>query len=141
MIARDHHYLFSHTHLRNQALRDPQKVVTELQGPMRESFLFFLWEQVEGVASTPVSAAGLGVEGVDALGAGTIALVRMPPAEHPTESLFAAIWVGPANARYFVFDRSASDPSQGNLAELELDETRVSLGSSPPPRRPSSTRS
>ncbi len=128
MIARDHHYLFSHTHLRNQALRDPQKVVGELSGPMRESFLFFLWEQVEGVASTKVDAAGLGVEGVDRVGAGTIALVRMPPPQHPTESLYAAIWMGPAGARYFVFDRSASDPGQGNLAELERDETRVSLG-------------
>lgn len=128
MLARDHHYLFSHTHLRNQALRDPHKVITELQGPLRDSFLFFLWEQVEGVAATKVDAAGLGVEGVDALGPGTLALVRMPPSEAPTESLFAAIWVGPAGARYFVLDRSASDPAQGVLAELERDETRVSFG-------------
>ncbi len=128
MLARDHHYLFSHTHLRNQALRDPRKVITELQGPLRDSFLFFLWEQVEGVAATKVDAAGLGVEGVDALGPGTLALVRLPPSEAPTESLYAAIWVGPAGARYFVLDRSTSDPAQGVLAELELDETRVSFG-------------
>jgi hypothetical protein len=130
-LARDHHYLFSHVHLRNQALRGAEKVISELKKPMRDGFLFFLWEQVEGVAATKVSAAGLSVAGVDEIGGGTLALVQMPAPERDTESFFAAIFSGPSGARYYVFDRAVGDPSQGTLAELRLDETRINLGRHP----------
>jgi len=131
MMARDHHYLFSHTHLRNQALKHPDKVLAELAKPMAEGFLFFLWQQVEEVASAKVDAVGLGVEGIDDVGAGRLALVRMPIPMQPTESYFAALWFGPAGARYFVFDKSAATPGQATLAELDLDETRRNLGDHP----------
>jgi len=131
MMARDHHYLFSHTHLRNQALKHPAKVFGELEKPMAEGFLFFLWQQVEEVASTKVDAVGLGVEGIDELGAGRLAVIRMPIPMQPTESYFAALWVGPAGARYFVLDKSAATPGQATLAELDLDDTRINLGTHP----------
>jgi len=131
MIARDHHYLFTHTHLRNQALRSADKMLSELSAPTAETFLFFLWQQVEEVAAEKVGGAGLNIEGVDACGGGTLAVIRLPAPERAGESLFAALHVGPSGPRYFVFDRSAGDPSQACLAELELDETRINLGLHP----------
>ncbi|MBX3271265.1 MAG: hypothetical protein KF729_13445 [Sandaracinaceae bacterium] len=131
MNARDHHYLFSHTHLRTRALLHPERIVEELRGPNRDSLLEFLWEEVESVASHRVEASGLEVEGVDALGAGTLAVVRMPAPQAPGESFFAAIHAGPAGGRYFVFDRAAAGPEQACLAELERDDTRVNLGNHP----------
>lgn len=131
MLARDHHYLFSHVHLRNQALRSPEKMLEELQKPMREGFLMFLWKQVEEVANESVSAAGLNVAGVDQIGGGTLALIQLPTPERATESFFAAIWNGPAGPRFFVFDRSAAEEGQGVLAELELDDTRINMGNHP----------
>ncbi len=131
MTARDHHYLFSHVHLRNQALRNPEQVLKELSGPLREGFLFFLWQQVEEVANEKVSAVGLKVAGVDTIGGGTLALIELPAAERPAESIFAAVFAGPAGARYFVFDRAVSAPDEACLAELELDDTRINMGNHP----------
>ncbi|MGE0784414.1 MAG: hypothetical protein AB7S26_01910 [Sandaracinaceae bacterium] len=128
MTARDHHYLFSHVLLRNTVLRQPERFLANVRGPLGEGFLFHLWQEVEAVAAEKVSAVGLYVAGVDAIGGGTLALVQLPAPERDTESLFAAAFVGPAGTRYFVFDRSVGDPSHATLAELELDDTRVSFG-------------
>jgi hypothetical protein len=131
MIARDHHYLFSHVHLRNQALRNPEQILSEVSGPMSEGFLFFLWGQVEDVASEPVSAVGLRTVGVDTMGGGSLALLQMPPPERDTESIYVGIFTGPAGARYFVFDQAVGAEGEATLAELEVDETRINLGRHP----------
>ena len=124
---RSHHYHFSHDLLAQQVHRDAAKVLSELEGPLAEGFLFHLWQQCGQQSADQVPAVGLRVLGIDERGGLQYAILEMPEALHAGESLFAAILHREGDTRYYVFDRAQS-ADQATLARLDANGARINLG-------------
>ncbi len=137
-MPRDHHYLFAHTLLRKQFLGNPDRVAEELQGPMRDAFLMFLWDEVGKVVddvlppvalnSDGTQSLSLEVLGVDERDGWTWIVVQLPPAEQIGEAHWAVLLARPGVGRYFTITRS-TEPTLATLAEY-TGAQRVSLGAS-----------
>ena len=143
MSPREHHYLFAQHLLHKHVFEDTDKVFQELNGPMREAFLMFLWDSVAEVADAqlpPVDVGTIGgtgdpavhkldVLGVDRTTGWEIAVLSMPPTEAPTEAAFIAIARRGPNVRYFLYEHSAQ-AGRLNFTEKRADGTRINFGPS-----------
>ena len=128
MQPRQHHYAFTHLFLPKQAHASPDKLLTELSGPLREGFLFFLWEELgKQLGGEKVPAVGLNVAGMDERDGDTYALIAMPAPQAAGETYFAAVVHRPGRTQVFVVDRNV-DGTGGVLAKLGPDGSRLSYG-------------
>lgn len=141
MAPREHHYLFSQHLFHQHVFESPDKVFEELNAPMRDAFLMFLWDsvgEVVDVALKPVDVGTIGgvgeqgvhkleVMGVDRRGGFELAMVSMPPTQVAGETIYIAIARRGDDVHYFLFEHSA-EPGHPTVARKNADGTRINLG-------------
>jgi hypothetical protein len=152
MMPREHHYQYATKLLPREFFKEPENVISELLAPMGGTFLFYLWEELGKVVTTPIKAVDVGqlpgpngMTGVLKLdvvghvqeGGTTLILISLPPTEFPGESMFVAVAQHNGTPRYFTYERNAGiaslgeDPNAAYLGEYDEAGTRTSLGSKP----------
>lgn len=132
-MPRDHHFAFAKQVLPQEVFRNPDRVFAELRGPMREPFLFFLWQELGKTLPSPIPHCAPGVKApggmeelvtLDVVGAdlrhGTeVVVVQMPPPEQPNEAWYLALLRNTQGVRIFSWERSAEGDAV--LAEIRPD--------------------
>jgi hypothetical protein len=146
MQARDHHFFFAKKLIPTHTFQSTEKMFSELTGPQREAFLFFLWNEAGKSAPPALPHVGsdapgelkkLEVVGAVKSGGQEVIVISMPPATQPNEAAFMALARGPEGARVFLLERcldaagAGVSPDDAVLAELRADGMRVNHGFKP----------
>lgn len=147
MQAREHHFFFAKKMIPTHTFQSTDKMFSELSGPKREAFVFFLWKEAgKGIAQPlPHVDKFTGPDGIprmaklDVVGAikrdgHEIVVISMPPAINPNEALFVALVRRPSGVSVFFFERCMGNdhatvsPSEAVLAEVRADGSRLNHG-------------
>jgi len=132
-MPRDHHFAFAKRVLPQQVFQNPERVFAELRGPMREPFLFFLWQELGKTVpqALPHCAPGvkhpggmeelisLDVAGADVRQGIEVVVVQLPPPEQPSEAWYVALVRSVRGVRVFTWERS--NETDAVLAEVRPD--------------------
>lgn len=147
MPAREHHFFFAKKMLPTHTFQSTDKMFSELQGPKREAFLFFLWKEAgkgiqeqlphvdnyKGADGVPRQAK-LEVVGAVKPAGHEVVVISMPPAHNPNEALFVALVRRPSGVSVFFFERCMGNdhatvsPNEAVLAEVRADGSRLNHG-------------
>lgn len=146
MQARDHHFFFAKKLIPTHTFQSTEKMFSELTGPKREAFLFFLWNEAGKAASPALPHVGpdgsgalrkLEVVGAVKSGGQEVVVISMPPATQPNEAAFLALARGPEGVRVYLLERCLDAAGTGVsaddavLSELRADGMRVNHGFEP----------
>lgn len=141
---RDHHFFFAKKMIPTHTFQSPDKMFSELTGPKREAFVFWLWNEAGKGLAQPLphvgpAADGLSLAKLEVVGRivedGTeVVVISMPPAQAPNEAMFLALVRRPAGVSVFFWERCLDMNSGGVsatdavLAEVRDGGMRVNHG-------------
>lgn len=141
---RDHHFFFAKKMIPTHTFQSPDKMFSELTGPKREAFVFWLWNEAGkgipqplphvGPAADGLSLAKLEVVGRIKEGGTEVLVISMPPAQAPNEAMFLAMVRRDAGLSVFFWERCLDMNSGGVsatdavLAEVRADGMRINHG-------------
>lgn len=147
MPAREHHFFFAKKMLPTHTFQSTDKMFSELTGPKREAFLFYLWKEAGKGIQEQLPHVGnfTGADGIPRLAklevvgavkpAGhEVVVISMPPALNPNEALFVALARRPSGVSVFFFERCMGNdhatvsPNEAVLAEVRADGSRLNHG-------------
>lgn len=145
MAPRDHHFFFAKKMLPTHTFQSTDKMFSELSGPKREAFVFWLWneagkgmgEQLPHVAPDGGTLKKLEVVGRVQEGGTEVIVISMPPALNPNEALFVALARRQGQPSVFFYERCLGDggapvhPTEAVLAEVRPDGSRINHGFHP----------
>lgn len=147
MPAREHHFFFAKKMIPTHTFQSTDKMFSELTGPKREAFLFWLWKEagkgiqeqlphvdnVRGPDGIP-RVAKLEVVGAVKPAGNEVIVISMPPALNPNEALFLALVRRPTGVSVFFHERCMGNdhatvsPNEAVLAEVRADGSRLNHG-------------
>ncbi len=147
MQPREHIRAFAKQMIPANAFQSPDKMFAELQGPQREAFVFFLWNEAGKQVDKPLPHVDTmkGADGIprlaklEVVGAlkpvgHEIVVISMPPALNPNEVVFLAIVRRATGVSVFFYERCMGNdhatvsPSEAVLAEVRADGSRLNHG-------------
>lgn len=142
MAPRDHHFFFAKKLIPTHTFQSTDKMFSELSGPKREAFVFFLWNEAGkqfGEQLPHVAPDGGTLKKLEVVGrieeAGTeVIVISMPPAMNPNEALFIALVRRQGQPSVFFYERCMGDggapvhPTEAVLAEVRPDGSRLNHG-------------
>lgn len=145
MAPRDHHFFFAKKMLPTHTFQSTDKMFSELSGPKREAFVFWLWneagkgmgEQLPHVAPDGGTLKKLEVVGRIQEDGTEVIVISMPPALNPNEALFVALVRRQGQPSVFFYERCLGDggapvhPTEAVLAEVRPDGSRINHGFHP----------
>jgi hypothetical protein len=145
MAPRDHHFFFAKKMLPTHTFQSTDKMFSELSGPKREAFVFWLWneagkgfgEQLPHVAADGGTLKKLEVVGRVQEGGTEVIVISMPPALHPNEAMYVALVRRGGQPSVFFYERCLGDggapvhPTEAVLAEVRPDGSRSNHGFHP----------
>lgn len=143
MAPRDHHFFFAKKMIPTHTFQSTDKMFSELTGPKREAFVFWLWneagkqcggEQLPHVGPDGGTLKKLEVVGRIAEGGTEVIVISMPPAVNPNEAMFLALVRRDGQPSVFFYERCMGDggapvhPTEAVLAEVRPDGSRINHG-------------